>query len=161
LLNITAKTSCTTNHNGHHVFHKLELKPEEFCPLVDGLINLLPCHYVDPDAIADTVNALLVDANGAILNGYHDVAILKIIELAVYVFSISPFTPETLPHNSKQIITIWLSGKTLTQENIPNIDEALQFIEDGLIYRLPWGVEAIRVRAVANADRFPDGMTLD
>ena len=30
--------------------------------------------------------------------------------------------------------------------------ETLQFIEGGLVYRLPWAMEAIRVRAAANGD---------
>jgi hypothetical protein len=39
--------------------------------------------------------------------------------------------------------------------------EVLQFIEGGLIYRLPWGMEALRVRALANHDQFDDTSTLD
>ncbi len=113
------------------------------------------------DAIASIVNALLVDANGYILNSDNENAILKIIELAEHVFSVSPFIPEDIPDNWKNIISVWLKGKTLAEENIANIDEALQFIEDGLIYRLPWGLEAIRVRAGANEERFDNGMTLD
>jgi hypothetical protein len=35
------------------------------------------------------------------------------------------------------------------------------FIEDGLVYRLPWGIEAIKVRAQANVDVIGDGLTID
>ncbi|TSA58584.1 MAG: DEAD/DEAH box helicase, partial [Methylophilaceae bacterium] len=35
------------------------------------------------------------------------------------------------------------------------------FIEEGLIYRLPWGLEAIRVRAQANQDVIADGAIID
>lgn len=113
------------------------------------------------DAISENVNVLLVEANGAILNGDDENAISKIVELAEHVFSISPFIPNVLPDDWKKIISVWLNGKVLTEENITNIDEALQFVEDGLIYRLPWGLEAIRVRAGANGDRFANGMELD
>jgi superfamily II DNA/RNA helicase len=113
------------------------------------------------DAISPTVNVVLVEANGAILNGDNETSISKIVELAEHMFSISPFTPDVLPDNWKEIISVWLNGKALTEENITNIDEALQFVEDGLIYRLPWGLEAIRVRAGANGDRFTNGMALD
>ena len=30
--------------------------------------------------------------------------------------------------------------------------ETLQFVEGGLVYRLPWAMEAIRVRGIANGD---------
>ncbi len=113
------------------------------------------------DAISLAVNVLLIEANGAILISDNESAVSKIVELAEHVFSISPFIPDVLPDNWKEIVAVWLKGKALTEENITNIDEALQFVEDGLIYRLPWGLEAIRVRAGANGDRFADGMTLD
>jgi hypothetical protein len=39
---------------------------------------------------------------------------------------------------------------------------SLQFVEGGLVYRLPWAMEAIRVRAIANADPIGDlGLHLD
>jgi hypothetical protein len=38
----------------------------------------------------------------------------------------------------------------------------LQFVENGLVYRLPWAMEAIRVRGVANRDTVGNpGMTLE
>jgi hypothetical protein len=40
--------------------------------------------------------------------------------------------------------------------------ETLQFVEGGLVYRLPWAMEAIRVRAVANGDTAGiSGLTLE
>lgn len=113
------------------------------------------------DAIAPQMNALLVNANGYILNGDDAEAIATIIQSAEFIFAISPFTPDNLPNNWKTILTCWLQGKTLTEERFANIDDALQFVEDGLIYRLPWGLESIRVRASANNDNFEDGTTLD
>ena len=32
-------------------------------------------------------------------------------------------------------------------------NDVLRFVENGLVYRLPWAMESIRVRAVANGDR--------
>jgi len=113
------------------------------------------------DAIAFQVNVFLVNANGYILNEDKDSAIATIIQLAEFVFAISPFAPDNLPNNWKAILICWLQGKSLTEEQFTNIDDALQFVEDGLIYRLPWGLEAIRVRASANNDTFSDGTSLD
>jgi hypothetical protein len=39
--------------------------------------------------------------------------------------------------------------------------DVLRFVENGLIYKLPWGMEAVRVRAQANRDVIGDGLTID
>ena len=113
------------------------------------------------DAISRQVNELLIDANAYIAENSQQVAITTIIELAELLFDIAPFTPRNLPDDWKDILTAWLRGEMLTDFNFIDIDEALQFIEDGLIYRLPWGLEAIRVRAQANEDVIADGTTID
>jgi hypothetical protein len=42
------------------------------------------------------------------------------------------------------------------------VAEGLQFVETGLVYRLPWAMEAIRVRGIANGDAIGNpGIPLD
>ncbi len=113
------------------------------------------------DAISQRANQLLIVANHHIDVNDQQLAISTIIQLAELVFDIVPFTPRNLPEDWKEIMTAWLSGGTLADCNFIDINEALQFIEDGLIYRLPWGLEAIRVRAQANEDVMADGATID
>jgi superfamily II DNA/RNA helicase len=113
------------------------------------------------DAISPQVNILLVNANIYIANNEQQLAIETIIQLAELVFEISPFSPRNLPDNWKDILAVWLRGEILTDHELDDINEALMFIEDGLIYRLPWGLEAIRVRAQANEDVISDGATID
>lgn len=113
------------------------------------------------DAISQQANQLLIIANRYIDVNDQQLAISTIIQLAELVFDIATFTPRNLPEDWKEILTTWLSGGTLADCNFIDINEALQFIEDGLIYRLPWGLEAIRVRAQANEDVIADGATID
>ncbi|MDO6524620.1 DEAD/DEAH box helicase [Motilimonas sp. 1_MG-2023] len=113
------------------------------------------------DAISAQANVLLVNANIYIATNEQQLAIETIIQLAELVFEISPFTPRDLPDDWKDILTVWLRGENLTDHEFNDINEALIFIEDGLIYRLPWGLEAIRVRAQANEDVIGDGSTID
>lgn len=40
-------------------------------------------------------------------------------------------------------------------------DEVLQFVEQALVYRLPWAMEAVRVRAIANGDTLENGVTIE
>lgn len=104
------------------------------------------------DAIAGDVNLLLVQANGAILIGDGDVAVKTITRIAELVFDISPFKPDVFPENWRTILSCWLLGEPLTSIKNGHEPEVLQFIEGGLVYRLPWAMEAIRVRALANGD---------
>ncbi len=108
------------------------------------------------DAIADQVNELLVRANAALVTDDHEVAVLAITAIAEHVFEIRPFVPDPLPGNWKAVLSAWLHGQPVVGIAPGNESEVLQFIEGGLVYRLPWAMEAIRVRAEANSDTFAD-----
>ena len=103
------------------------------------------------DAIAADVNLLLVRANGAILGGDADAAVVAITALAERVFAFYPFKPDPIPVNWREILRTWLLGQPLAGVTGGQESETLQFIEGGLVYRLPWALEAIRVHAGANA----------
>ncbi|MDH4764310.1 DEAD/DEAH box helicase [Pseudomonas sp. CBMAI 2609] len=108
------------------------------------------------DAIAEEANTLLVTANYAINADDAELAISSITRLAELVFAIYPFQPEPLPINWRLILRAWLLGEPLTTYSGENPSETLQFVEGGLVYRLPWALEAIRVRASANDDMVGD-----
>ena len=73
-----------------------------------------------------------------------------------------PFTPDPFPDNWQAILRCWLLGQSLASTIAGHEGEALQFIEGGLVYRLPWAMEALRVRAVANGDLVgQSGLSLD
>lgn len=105
------------------------------------------------DGIASEANELLVKANGAVLAGDRDAAIAAITGLAERVFSFQPFTPDPLPTSWKQILRAWLLGSPLDGVAPEAASDALRFIENGLVYKLPWAMESIRVRAIANGDK--------
>jgi hypothetical protein len=111
------------------------------------------------DHVAAAANELLVQANSNILSGDDEAAIAAITSLAEFFFSISPFVPDPLPNNWRDILRAWLSGGVMA-ELAAGDEDVLRFVENGLIYKLPWGMEAVRVRGVANGDSFGDGTTL-
>lgn len=112
------------------------------------------------DAIAQEANALLVEANGAILVDDNRRAIQAITALAEKLFAIPPFIPDPLPENWRQVLSSWLAGSPIAGLGGDDMNEVLRFVENGLIYRLPWGMESIRVRAQANQDDI-GGVTID
>jgi superfamily II DNA/RNA helicase len=104
------------------------------------------------DAVAPEANDLLVLANTALLESNAAAAIDAITALAERVFGFYPFTPDPLPDNWRAILRSWLLGESLAQMIVGQEEDALQFVEGGLVYRLPWAMEALRVRATANGD---------
>lgn len=113
------------------------------------------------DEIAPQANALLIEANAYIDNDDQQEAINTITELAEMLFDIPPFKPNILPDDWREIIEAWLKGEALREHNFNSIDDTLRFVEDGLVYRLPWGLEALRVRAQANNDVISEGLTIE
>lgn len=114
------------------------------------------------DAIAPNANLLLIQANGALLNGDAEEAVAAITALAEMVFAIQPFVPEQIPGIWREILRAWLLGEPLAPTAAGRESEILQFVEGGLVYRLSWAMEAIRVRASANGDTVGEfGLTLD
>ena len=65
------------------------------------------------DAIASEANLLLIQANGAILEGDAEAAIAAITGLAERVFTFYPFIPDPLPANWRDILRAWLLGQPL------------------------------------------------
>ena len=104
------------------------------------------------DAIASKANLLLVDANAALLAGDAEMAIKEITSLAEKVFAFYPFKPKPIPDNWQDLLRCWLLGEPLATLASGKKSGTLHFIEGELVYRLPWAMEAVRVRAAANGD---------
>ena len=112
------------------------------------------------DNEAERLNNLLVGVNTYILNGEEDNAVVAMTEFADILFQISPFTPNTLPDNWKDLLAAWLKGERIVTVEGGDDPDTLKFIEEALIYRLPWGMEAVRVRGLAHDDQIGDGSPL-
>lgn len=114
------------------------------------------------DAMAATGNDLLIKANAHLLEDDAEGFVTTITAIAEHVFPISPFTPEKLPDNWRDILQAWLLGQPLAAVAEGQEADTLQFVEGGLVYRLPWAMEAIRVRGLANNDAIgDDGLHLE
>lgn len=104
------------------------------------------------DELAHALEHLLTCANNAIEQGHTDDAIQYIGDFAEIVFAIDPFVPDNLPSNWKEVLSLWLRGAPISALAASDTDEVLAFVEQGLIYKLPWAMEAVRVRSLAHVD---------
>ncbi|WP_314100864.1 DEAD/DEAH box helicase [uncultured Frigoribacterium sp.] len=109
------------------------------------------------DSNAEQLNRHLQIAEAAIQLGMNDEATNAIVHFAKIVFEIFPFTPKSQPDNWEEILVGWLRGRPVAELAADDSLETAEFIEDTLAYRLPWALEAVRVRAAAhpNPDAFP------
>lgn len=113
------------------------------------------------DAAATELDELLADANGAILTDEPELAITAITQFAEKAFEIPPFTPDSLPAKWKTILRAWLLGEPIADLASGQEAQVLQFVEQALVYRLPWAMEAVRVRALANGDTLESGFMME
>jgi hypothetical protein len=104
------------------------------------------------DAASAQANQLLIQANAGILLGENEQAIEAIKNFAEIIFDVPPFIPDPFPANWREVLGTWLRGELIAGARVQDDPDILRFVENGLIYKLPWGMEAIRVRAQANAD---------
>jgi superfamily II DNA/RNA helicase len=107
------------------------------------------------DEHAPALEALLHTANVAISAGADELAIQAITEFAELAFTIPPFTPKNLFDGWKNVLRSWLLGLPL-DDILGKDDEVIEFIEQTFVYRLPWAMEAVRVRAAAHVEALDD-----
>jgi superfamily II DNA/RNA helicase len=112
------------------------------------------------DERAQELERLLLTANVNIDLGEQDGAVEAITAFAEIVFAIAPFRPEKLIDGWKPLLTRWLLGQPVAGTLSENNDEAIQFIEQALVYNLPWAMEAVRVRSEAHEDLFSNEVKL-
>jgi superfamily II DNA/RNA helicase len=113
------------------------------------------------DNAAAELNELLVSANGSILLGNAEEAISAITNFAENVFAIAPFIPDDLPDDWQAVLRAWLEGKPLAKLAEGREDEVLKFVEQALVYKLPWAMEAVRVRGLAHGDVLEGGFSME
>lgn len=104
------------------------------------------------DEHASILEQYLHNAEEGIRIGDPGAAIDALTSFARIAFGIYPFAPRTLPPQWEDILAAWLRGEDAAQMAREEITDTLEFIEDSLTYRLPWALEAVRVRATAYED---------
>ncbi len=105
----------------------------------------------DLDASGSTLGETLSAADKA----FNEVDMPRTIELiteaADLLFEIRPFAPSVLPERWKEILSGWLSGVPV-HELLAISNDAQAFIDEGIVYRLVWALESVRVRSLAHGE---------
>jgi hypothetical protein len=94
----------------------------------------------------EDLGQLLQQATNAVKSGNVNEVVSGCIELAAILFGIHPFRPK-VPNEWddstwKAILAVWISGGSLSQV----LDSAgIAFVQEALVYRLVWAIEAVRL----------------
>ncbi|GGK36298.1 hypothetical protein GCM10010124_31140 [Pilimelia terevasa] len=108
--------------------------------------------------VSGRIIALAGQAETAILEEDHATAADLIVLIAEIVFAIEVFGPKTNLANWSDVLRHWVSGSALGEVPGDRVDIA-QFIEDDVIYRLVWGMEAARVYETAQDNAGADTLS--
>jgi superfamily II DNA/RNA helicase len=103
--------------------------------------------------VSGRIIALAGQAETAILEEDHATAADLVVLIAETVFAMEVFEPKTNLANWDDVLRHWVRGSALSEVPGDRVEVA-QFIEDDVIYRLVWGMEAAKVyeAAQSNAD---------
>jgi hypothetical protein len=116
-------------------------------------IGLSTGKYLDEHG--SELTSSLVSANESIRSFDTATCIKSLLAIARIVFEVEPFRVHQLPEMWERITESWLSGVPMNEIQAAS-EDAAAFVEDGLVYRLAWALEAIRVRSIANEEGFFD-----
>ena len=91
-----------------------------------------------------------MEAEGAVVLGDAAGAGSEIVGFAELVFKISPFRPpKELPESWRAAVSAWVAGKPSAEVLDICGEEGADVLQEAVMYRLPWAMEAVRVHALA------------
>jgi hypothetical protein len=106
--------------------------------------------YLDENATE--LERLLRVADAGFASGEIDQAEGALVAFAQIIFEIEPFRPKEMIDGWENILLGWVAGDSMSDLAGGKDAEVIEFIEGALVYRLVWGMEAVRVRKKAADD---------
>jgi len=86
-------------------------------------------------------------------------ALFKRLRLLPIAFHYSAFVPHRFLATGGSAALV-AERAPIAEVGNADMGDILRFVENGLIYRLPWAMEAVRVRAQANQDDIQGGRSM-
>jgi hypothetical protein len=95
------------------------------------------------DAEQSVYQQQLAAAEAALIEGRIDDVIAAVVQMAKKVFLIGPFAPDDLIGGWEELLGHWMKGTALGQ---CADSDGVAFIQEHVVFRLVWGIEAIRLQ---------------
>lgn len=108
-------------------------------------VGLSAGRYLDEEAAR--LIALLGTCEDAILRGEVQSTLDALYELVEVLSGVAPFKLEHRVANWRSLLSAWVSGANLSA--LSGGSAGVGFIQDDIVYRMVWGVEAARIHGVA------------
>lgn len=104
----------------------------------------------------DTLISDLLAADGALAAGNLTEALPAVERLSEAILAVHPFLPDEPFSKRQEVIRAWLQGEPVGQIAKAWGVEAIDFLQNGVIFRLVWGVEAVRSYALVKGTQTSD-----
>jgi hypothetical protein len=101
------------------------------------------------DEHTDELVGALLAAEAMIDGGDETNAADAIVEFADLVFQTVPFRPTKMPDAWRDALRAWISGRPAAEVVDIGGEEGVHFLQEAVMYRLAWAMEAVRVYAAA------------
>ena len=112
------------------------------------------------DANLTVLLELLLEAEAGIDVGAATRTAKAVVEFADLVFETAPFrAPKALPAKWREALTAWVTGRPSAEVLGVCGEEATDLLQEALVYRLPWAMEAVRVHALAVGEEGAGALT--
>lgn len=108
-------------------------------------------HFIDSHL--DTLVQQLLEADASITNQDLPTAVKALTTLAELLMEVHPFRLKERPDSWSALLSGWIQGRPLNELLTKDAPDEVEFIQDGVVYRLVWAVEAVRVHALAVGSR--------
>ncbi|MEZ5963104.1 MAG: DEAD/DEAH box helicase [Planctomycetota bacterium] len=102
------------------------------------------------DANAPELMGSLLAAETAIRARSFTAAADAIVAFAKIIGKVAPFESRGVPEDWPAMLQAWVEGNPSAEVVAIGGDEGVDFLQDGIVYRLAWAAEAVRVHALAN-----------
>lgn len=110
------------------------------------------------DLHIDELVSNLISAEAGLLASDSGIFVDSILALAERLFSVMPFGKTERPSEWKEVLRGWIADVPVSQLIQLYGDDVTDFIQDGLVYRLVWAIEAVRVHGIAQEKIESDGI---
>lgn len=92
-----------------------------------------------------------------ILNNENDKAVCSLLDFARLIFDIPTFRPKSKPSNWEDILNAWFCGRPVYEVYSKNRSDMVEFIEEGVVYKLAWAVDIIGEREIRDMETEDEG----
>ena len=110
------------------------------------------------DGALPEILPVLFEAETSLEEGNIGLAIERICDVADFIFDVRQFQPHYIDENWRDLLAGWVRGDAMGPLVADDPSRSIAFIQSDVVFNFVWGIEAIRVQAIAKNFDGADGV---